>query len=146
MNLHLQNQLYRYARNNARRRQIVFEFSFEEWINWWEKQLGKRWFEKRGIGKSKYQMARFNDKGPYAVWNVKCITHSQNLSERKPSFSGHYHTVKTRKLISSRMKNNQHAFGSKRPDLSIQARQRWQDPSYRAKMINAIVESNKRRG
>jgi hypothetical protein len=38
---------------------------------------------KRGCKADKYVMARQGDDGPYASWNVKCITLSENSSEQK---------------------------------------------------------------
>ena len=68
-------------RQAAKSRGIKWYFTFEEWVNWWEDQLGTRWFEKRGRFKDQYVMARDKDKGPYASWNVQCITSSQNVSD-----------------------------------------------------------------
>jgi|SRR6185369_15376265 len=65
----------------ARRRGIPFEFTFEEWVNWWEDHLGGNWFKKRGSHKGQYVMARFNDAGPYTPKNVKCILCTENASE-----------------------------------------------------------------
>lgn len=65
----------------AKKRKIEFKFTFEEWATWWKNNLGKDWFKKRGNKKGKYVMARKKDTGAYEVGNVKCITHSQNLSD-----------------------------------------------------------------
>jgi hypothetical protein len=35
----------------------------------------------RGSKKGQYCMARFDDKGPYAIWNIKCILGSDNIRE-----------------------------------------------------------------
>lgn len=66
-------------RRNAKKRGIPFHFHFEEWCIWWEQQLGPDWFQMRGIGK--FVMARIGDRGPYAHWNVRCITHAVNSRE-----------------------------------------------------------------
>ena len=63
-------------------RGIKFDFTFDEWVAWWEENLGPDWFQRRGRGTGKYVMARYGDSGPYAGWNVKCITHSQNSKEQ----------------------------------------------------------------
>ena len=60
---------------NAERRGIPFLFTFDEWIDTWKKS-GK-WVE-RGRGTNKYCMARHNDAGPYATWNVSIQTNKQN--------------------------------------------------------------------
>jgi hypothetical protein len=62
-------------RTSARRRGIEWQFSFEEWWDWW--QIDERW-ERRGHGLGKLQMARFNDEGPYNPSNVYCATHERN--------------------------------------------------------------------
>lgn len=62
-------------------RGITFKFTLEEWIKWWADQLGPDWQKKRGRGKGKYVMARFEDKGSYELGNVKCILHGDNISE-----------------------------------------------------------------
>lgn len=84
-------ELYVTARNSAKARGIEFHFSFEEWIGWWEQQIGPDWQTKRGCKKGQFVMARYKDKGPYVPWNVKCITTSANVSE------SHHHTAKLTK-------------------------------------------------
>lgn len=59
-----------------------FHFSFDEWVLWWEKELGPDWLQKRGRRQGQFCMARFRDFGPYEIGNVKCVTSSQNASER----------------------------------------------------------------
>jgi len=62
-------------------RGIAFKFTLEEWIQWWVDELGPDWQLRRGRGKGKYVMARFEDKGAYELGNVKCILHGDNISE-----------------------------------------------------------------
>jgi hypothetical protein len=69
-------------RYHAKRRGIAFLFSFEEWVTWWEKQLGPDWLGKRGRGKGKYVMARNKDKGPYQQQNVRCVLWEINRLEQ----------------------------------------------------------------
>jgi len=68
----------RHKRGAVHRRGIRFYFTFEEWVRWWEENLGPDWMTKRGRGRDQYCMARKGDKGPYAVWNVDCLTNRQN--------------------------------------------------------------------
>jgi len=68
-------------KHGARVRGINFDFTYEEWTKWWETHLGPNWFELRGNATGKYVMARNGDKGPYAPWNVRCITMADNLRE-----------------------------------------------------------------
>lgn len=69
---------YLMQRHNARRRGIGFELTFPQWLGLWERS-GK--LDERGRGANRYCMARFGDAGPYAVGNVKIVTHSENSSE-----------------------------------------------------------------
>ncbi len=102
-------RLYQMHRHRAKRSGIKFQFSLDEWINWWIKNLGPQWLKKRGRGKNKYCMARIGDRGPYANDNVKCITNRQNASERFPSKEsrikssksnmGHICLIETRRKI-----------------------------------------------
>jgi hypothetical protein len=67
---------------HAKRRGVKFLLTYEEWWLVW-KQSGK--WHRRGRRRGQYVMARFGDKGPYAVGNVKIITAAANLKERKAS-------------------------------------------------------------
>jgi hypothetical protein len=67
---------------SARGRKIPFLFTFEEWWKIW--QDSGHW-EERGKRADQYCMARFGDKGPYAVGNVRIITKLENDRERKCS-------------------------------------------------------------
>lgn len=64
---------------NARMVGTEFLLTFEEWINIW---LDSGHLEERGHCRGQYVMARFGDKGPYAVGNVKIITAEENCSEK----------------------------------------------------------------
>lgn len=65
----------------SKQRGIEFLFTRPEWIAWWVSALGPNWPYLRGRRGNEYCMARFNDVGPYAPWNVKCITNLQNREE-----------------------------------------------------------------
>ena len=69
---------FREQRNNAKRRGVNWLITFDQWIKWWEKQLGPNWFEKRGKNSGQYVMARKRDKGAYSLGNVECITVTKN--------------------------------------------------------------------
>lgn len=77
---------YYVQKSDAKRRGIAFQFTFEEWCNWWETNLGPDWFILRGKLNHQYCMARKGDEGPYAVSNVYCPTNAQNYLDRS------YHT------------------------------------------------------
>ena len=73
---------YDQHKGNARGRGIAFQFTFEDWVNWWEEHLGYRWFEKRGRNRGQYVMARYKDRGAYVRGNVKCILAEDNNQEK----------------------------------------------------------------
>ncbi len=68
-------------RYDAKRRGIEFLLTFSEWVMWWESELGPDWLIKRGHQKGQFVMARFEDKGPYQLGNIKCIECGDNVSE-----------------------------------------------------------------
>lgn len=77
-------KIYRAYYNQEKKaasRGIKMLFSLEEWIAWWEANLGPRWFELRGCKRAQYVMARYNDMGNYEPENVKCILAGSNVSE-----------------------------------------------------------------
>jgi hypothetical protein len=102
---------YNDAMQNARKRGIAFHFTFEEWVEWWYKNLGPNWMKKRGPWKGQYVMSRYNDKGNYEPSNVRCITNTQNTLECSCNTGGH-HSLTFKKKMSRRMKGNQYAKGN----------------------------------
>jgi hypothetical protein len=86
----------------ARQRGIEFLLTMEEWVTIW-RESGH--LHERGRGRGKYVMARYGDQGPYAVGNVKIITHSENCSEGmrgNKSRLGKLHTAETKAKISAK--------------------------------------------
>jgi hypothetical protein len=73
---------YSLHKSVARNRGIEWFFNFITWADWWNRQKGFDWMNKRGTTKGKYVMARKGDKGPYAVWNVECKTVEDNHRDR----------------------------------------------------------------
>ncbi len=71
-------QAYCMQKHDAKRRNIQFELSFDEWMKVWE---DSGHLLERGRKRGQYVMARFGDSGPYAVWNVKIIKTEENLRE-----------------------------------------------------------------
>jgi hypothetical protein len=65
-------------KRGAKARGIRFHFTYDEWVAWWMKHLGPDWFSKRGRKRGQYVMARNRDKGPYSIWNVKCVLARDN--------------------------------------------------------------------
>lgn len=74
------NTAYLAHKQNAAVRSIDFLLTYEEWLQIWE-QSGH--LHERGCRKGQYCMARFGDKGPYAVGNVKIILHRDNILEKE---------------------------------------------------------------
>ncbi len=79
---HSDIRMMRYKKQQwrSKTRGIEFMFSFDEWVEWWENNLGPDWLSKRGLRKGQYVMARKGDQGPYHPDNVECITASKNCS------------------------------------------------------------------
>jgi hypothetical protein len=65
-------------KENAKRRNIEFDFPFEEWLQFW---LDSGHWHERGTGKGSYVMSRKNDIGPYHIDNVEIKSQEENLSE-----------------------------------------------------------------
>ena len=86
---------YHQHRFNAKKRGIAFLLTWEEWLQIWT-ESGH--FHERGCRKGQYVMARFGDKGPYAVGNVKIVPVEQNSSEGN---LGKIVPLKTRLAISN---------------------------------------------
>lgn len=65
-------------RFSAAQRGIDFDFTLIGWVLFWE-QSGK--WEKRGIHKGCFVMARKGDIGPYRADNVEIITNAENVAQ-----------------------------------------------------------------
>lgn len=72
---------YRGSRASSHNRGLGFFFSFEEWVKWWEDNLGPNWKQLRGNKKGQFVMARKGDKGNYEPSNVECVTFEQNIKD-----------------------------------------------------------------
>ena len=68
---------YKQHRNNANKRKIPFEISFEDWYNIW---LNSGQWTNRGKKKGQYVMCRNNDQGPYSKNNVYIDKTENNIS------------------------------------------------------------------
>lgn len=66
----------------AKRKGLSFEFTFEEWCDWWLTHLGPDWAAKRGSKMGQYVMARKGDKGGYTLDNIECILAEQNVFDQ----------------------------------------------------------------
>lgn len=68
---------YEWQKYNAKRRNIDFLLTYEEWISIWGDKITLR-----GRGKGKYCMARLNDTGPYSIDNIEIILFEQNNKDQ----------------------------------------------------------------
>jgi len=69
---------YNGQRHQAAKRGIGWEFTFE---TWWALWLASGKWERRGLGRGKYCMARTGDVGPYAPTNVRICLNAENAKE-----------------------------------------------------------------
>lgn len=65
-------------RRNAEKRGVGWAITFPQWVDVW--RASGRWDE-RGRGRNAYCMARFHDRGPYALDNVYITTIARNVSD-----------------------------------------------------------------
>lgn len=84
-------------RLNAKDRGIGFELTFSQWLEIW---IASGKVRRRGCRRGQYVMARYRDRGPYAVGNVKVILASENIAE---ALKGKPRSGETRALISLAM-------------------------------------------
>lgn len=117
---------FRSHRYNAKIRGIPFLFSFEEWLAIWQ---NSGHLHQRGCKRGQYVMARFGDKGPYAIGNVKIVLSNTNNSEAKV---GNKYGVKNKGMSGKKHKpesiakmrgntnavGNKYWLGKKRPEQS----------------------------
>ena len=116
---------YQAQKDNAKRRGIAFELSFEQWWSIWE---SSGFWEQRGRGRGLYCMGRIGDKGTYRVGNVKIITHETNSGE-KPW------TLKRRKKHALALRGNKNKLGKKESKQTRRLKskivtQRWKEGGY----------------
>lgn len=84
MGINVALRKYHQQRGVAKARNIDFQFTFEEWVSWWEANLGPDWMKLRGRRRDQFVMSRCNDVGPYVGWNVRCILSIDNYEEAHP--------------------------------------------------------------
>jgi NUMOD3 motif len=66
---------YRDQKYQAKKRGLDFNFTYEEWLDWWGEDITKR-----GHCKGNLVMSRYGDIGPYHPDNVFKNTQEQNIS------------------------------------------------------------------
>ena len=77
--LKLGKDYYRFHKKDAAARKITFLLTYEEWCRIW---IDSGHAHEKGCRRGQYVMARFGDKGPYAVGNVRIVTTEQNHAEQ----------------------------------------------------------------
>jgi hypothetical protein len=127
---------YRLHEFNAAKRNIPFEISFEDWLRWWEENLGPNWLTKRGRRLGQHAMARNGDTGPHKLGNIHCATCSENNREH---LDIQWQDPDYRAAQSARMIGNKH---TPKAANSAAMKRKWQDPDYRA-AVRARMMGNK---
>lgn len=70
-------------RVSARNRSIDFDFTFDQWLDWWGDDI-----HNRGCKKGQLVMARKNDVGPYNASNVYKQSCQQNTADMRKRVRG----------------------------------------------------------
>jgi hypothetical protein len=86
-------------RQNAIKRGISFEFTYDTWVDWWGADIVNR-----GKGKGKLCMARKGDTGPYHPDNVFKLEFELNVSQAQKGRPSHKKGVP--QSLESRLKNS----------------------------------------
>ena len=81
-------RMFTKQRHHAKRRGIDWALTYDEWLHWWQ-QTGH--FHERGTCRGQYVMARIGDLGPYALGNIICLLHGQNIAGNLPPNKGEAH-------------------------------------------------------
>src|SRR6266436_2773794 len=97
-------------RTQAGQRGVPFLMTFDEWMEIW--MDSGHWHE-RGLKRGQYVMARFGDKGPYSIDNVRIILGIENTKE---GHCGKIRPESTRQKISDKAKGNKRWLGKKHSD------------------------------
>ncbi len=130
---------YRNCVMSAKQRGIIWQLTYITWRKIWA--TSGHWNE-RGPWRGQYCMARFGDKGPYAIDNVKICTVGENHSEawlgKKRSAAnrekirlirlGRSPSAETRKKMSIAQTGRKHTTKSK--EKMSRARQNQAPPMY----------------
>lgn len=105
---------WRNHRMDARRRGISFELTFEGWLRIW---VDSGRLAERGPHKGQYVMARFGDKGAYAVGNVRVALVQENHAEAwvRPTQRAAQH----RRLLGNKYRVGKKASVEQREALSL---------------------------
>ena len=78
MSLTKARQRYSAQRSSAKRRNIMFNISFEDWYNWWLNHGVDKNISNGPLSKNTLCMCRKGDQGAYDLTNIYCDTVSNN--------------------------------------------------------------------
>ena len=120
-------------RVQSKHRGIKFLFTFEEWLNIWT-DSGQ--FHNAGKHRGQYHMARYGDKGPYAVGNVRIVPCEVNHSEMR-------HSMETRAKMTQDRLGRKHTEATK--EKIRLAQQGPKNPNY-GKKLSAEVRAKMSKG
>lgn len=103
MNIKEIYQVYQTHKRNARKREVPFLISFDEWCKIWFDS--GHWHE-RGHNKGNYVMCRKGDVGPYSVDNVYIDLHEINAGlARKGKKNSSEHSFKISQALKGKKKS-----------------------------------------
>lgn len=74
---------YCWHRNTARKRNIPFLLTFEEWDKWWLSNGVDKDLPTVFTNRNTLNMCRYNDTGAYELNNIYCATYQQNRKDQK---------------------------------------------------------------
>jgi hypothetical protein len=94
-------------RQNAKKRNILFLLTYDQWLEIW---TASKHLHERGPRRNQYVMARFGDKGPYAVGNVDIVTAEENS---RANGLGKRHTAETKAKIAAANRGKRHTAETK---------------------------------
>lgn len=110
---------YRQHKWNAEKGGVSFDISLEDWVGWWEEQLGPDWLRKRGPRRGQYVMGRLNNSGSFKLGNIRCVRSTQNVGEAERT-------------------------EERRAKIGAASRALWRNQKYRALMSAATSARNRR--
>lgn len=114
---------FHYQKKMAKGRRIKFLLTFEQWLKIW---TDSGHLHERGRGRGKYCMARFKDRGPYSVRNVRIILFTENSGEIE-------HSLETRKFL-RKINLGKRATEAARKKMSMAQKGRRHSEATKAKM------------
>jgi hypothetical protein len=68
-------------RSAAKRRNILFQLTFDEWYNWWLSNGVDKALQQSSRSANTLCMCRYGDLGPYSLTNIYCTTIQQNAAD-----------------------------------------------------------------